>query len=39
MARLCEELEEHPMISGLAREIAGALDEVRRELVRAGATS
>jgi CheY-like chemotaxis protein/HPt (histidine-containing phosphotransfer) domain-containing protein len=39
MARLCGELEEHPMISRLAREIAGALDEVRRELVRAGESS
>ncbi len=34
MARLCEELETHPMISGLAREIVGAFDEVRRELSR-----
>ncbi len=39
MARLCEELEAHPGISGLAREIAGALDDVRRELGRAGAPS
>jgi signal transduction histidine kinase/CheY-like chemotaxis protein len=39
MARLCEELEAHPAISGLAREIAGALDDVRRELGRAGASS
>jgi CheY-like chemotaxis protein/HPt (histidine-containing phosphotransfer) domain-containing protein len=39
MARLCEELETHPMISGLAQEIVSALDDVRRELGRNGAAS
>jgi HPt (histidine-containing phosphotransfer) domain-containing protein len=39
MARLCEELETHPMISGLAHEIVSALDDVRRELDRNGAAS
>jgi two-component system, sensor histidine kinase and response regulator len=39
LARLCEELEAHPMISGLAREIASALDEVRRELISVRAAS
>jgi CheY-like chemotaxis protein/HPt (histidine-containing phosphotransfer) domain-containing protein len=39
MARLCEELETHPMISGLAQEIVNALDDVRRELGREGAPS
>ena len=38
MARLCEELEERPSVSSLAQEIAGAFDDVRREL-RAGASS
>jgi signal transduction histidine kinase/CheY-like chemotaxis protein/HPt (histidine-containing phosphotransfer) domain-containing protein len=39
MARLCGELETHPMISGLAQEIVTAFDDVRRELGRNGASS
>ena len=38
MAKLCEELEAKPDVSSLAREIAGAFDDVRREL-SAGASS